>query len=222
MASAQHRSGGVIRDRTNLAWALGGLAVVALVTVAFNGVGVSSAFAIAVAAAYGLALSTVLLRRNTRHWRRLLARIEHETRRRLLSTEQATSFSTRFFLERLAQECHRSRRYGLDLSVIRLRCDAQEVARLGSGDDAGVAVVTAAAERLCSEDVVGRLSVLEFAFFLPHTDRAGAEVVLERLGALEALIESLGLAVFGDDAADVNGLLRAAGARGWNQRALVR
>jgi GGDEF domain-containing protein len=117
--------------------------------------------------------------------------------------------------------------------VIRLRCDAYALAQLGAADDAGAAVITATAAYLRSEDVVGRLSENEYAFFLPHTNRAGAEVVIGRLDALGALVESLGLAVFGEDGTEPNDLLRVAGAdaerrlkhaereRGWNQRSLV-
>jgi GGDEF domain-containing protein len=229
----QQRSSHVTRDYTNVAWGLGGLGVVALVAVAFYGAGVSSVFAIAVAAVYAFSLSAALLRRNTRHWRRLLSRIEVETRRRLDTSAQVSTFSAAFFLERLEQECRRTKRYGLALSVIRLRCDAHAVAKLGAPDDAAAAVIHAAAAYLRSEDVVGRLSDLEYAFFLPHTPRAGAEVVLDRLKGLEDLVESLGLAVFSDDAWEPNSLLRAAGLdaerrlklaetqRGWNQRAIV-
>jgi GGDEF domain-containing protein len=220
-------------DRTGAAWALGGLLLVALAIVAFNGTGPGSAFATAVAAAYGFALSAALLRRNTQRWRRTTARIEEETRRRLASSEQVSSFSPRVFLDRLAQECRRSHRYGLELAVIRMRCDQLHVAHLGRSDTAGVAVVTAAAEHLRSEDVVGRLSETEFAFFLPHTNRAGAEVVLERLEGLGALAESMGIAVLGEDAGDANGLLLAAERdaerrfqlaetkRKWNQKTIV-
>ena len=207
--------------------------MVVLATVAFYGAGVSAGFATGVAAAYAFALSIALVRRNTRHWLRLLARIEADTRRRLASTEQESSFSARFFLERLGQECRRSARYGLPLSIIRLRCDSYAVAQLGAADDAGATVVTATAANLRAEDVVGRLSEIEYAFFLPHTNRAGAEVVIARLDALGALVESLGLAVFGEDGTEPNDLLRSAGAdaerrlkhaereRGWNQRTLV-
>jgi hypothetical protein len=88
MATAsQQRSTGVLRDRIGVAWALGGLCVVVLATVAFYGAGVSAGFATGVAAAYAVALSAALLKRNTRHWRLLLARVEAETRRRLASTE---------------------------------------------------------------------------------------------------------------------------------------
>ena len=234
MATAsQQRSTGVLRDRIGVAWAVGGLCVVILATVAFYGAGVSAGFATGVAAAYAVALSAALLKRNTRHWRLLLARVEAETRRRLASTEQASAFSARFFLERLGQECRRSGRYGLELSVLRLRCDAYAVAQLGAGDDAGAAVITATAAYLRSEDVVGRLSENEYAFFLPHTNRTGADVVIGRLDALGALVESLGLAVYGEDGTEPNDLLRVAGAdaerrlkhaereRGWNQRSLV-
>src|SRR5688572_15747649 len=126
----QQRSSSVLRDRIGVAWTIGGLGVVTLAAVAFYGSGVSAGFAIGVAAVYAISLSAALVRRNTRHWRHLLARIEAETRRRLASTEQASTFSARFFLERLGQECRRSSRYKLDLSVIRLRCDAGAVGKL--------------------------------------------------------------------------------------------
>ena len=233
MAAASQRSTGILRDRTMVAWALGGLVVVTLLTVSFQGFGPRSAYSVAVAAAYAFALAVALLRRSNRHWRRLLARIEEETRRRLSTAAQSSTISPQFFLERLGQECRRSSRYGLEMSVIRLRCDAHTVAHLGDEDHHGAAVLHAAAALLRSEDVFGRLSELEFAFFLPHTNRSGAEIVLNRLGALGELVESLGLAVFGDDAAEPHDLLRAAGAdgqrrmkltetqRSWNQRAVV-
>jgi GGDEF domain-containing protein len=231
--NSRQRSSGVWHDHIGVAWAMGGLGVVTLATVAFYGAGVNAGFATGVAAIYAVALSAALVKRNTRHWRLLLARVEAETRQRLASTEQASGFSARFFLDRLGQECRRSGRYGLDLSVIRLRCDASEVARLGAAEDASAAVLTATAAHLRSEDVVGRLNDLEYAFFLPHTKRTGAEIVLERLDALGPLVESIGLAVFGEDGVEPNDLLRAAGAdaerrlmhaereRGWNQRTLV-
>ena len=233
VATSKQRSTGVLGDHIGIAWAIGGLGVVMLATVAFYGAGIGAGFATVVAAAYAVALSAALVKRNTRHWRLLLARVEAETRRRLASTEEASGISARFFLERLGQECRRSGRYGLDLSVIRLRCDAAEVAKLGVAEDASAAVLTATAAHLRSEDVVGRLNDLEYAFFLPHTKGAGAELVLERLDALGPLVESVGLAVFGEDGTEPNDLLRAAGAdaerrlrhaereRGWNQRTLV-
>jgi GGDEF domain-containing protein len=234
MATASdHRSLPSARDRTGVALASAGLGVVILVTVAFYGTGASALVAIGVAAGYAFGLSAALLQRNTRHWRRLLARIEAETRRRLASTEQASSFSARVFLERLGQECRRSGRYGLELTVLRLRCDPDAVAKLGAPDDAAAAIVTATAARLRSEDVVGRLSELEYAFFLPHTNRAGAEIVVGRFDTLGELVASVGMAEFGDDGMEPNDLLRAAGAdaerrlrhaereRGWNQRTLV-
>src|SRR3954471_14914352 len=207
MATASdHRSLPSARDRTGVALASAGLGIVILVTVAFYGTGASALVAIGVAAGYAFGLSAALVQRNTRHWRRLLARIEAETRRRLASTEQTSSFSARIFLERLDQECRRSSRYGPDLSVLRLRCAPDVVAKLGAPDDAAAAIVTASAARLRSEDVAGRLSELEYAFFLPHTNRAGAEIVIGRFDTLGDLVASVGSAEFGDDGTEPNDL----------------
>src|SRR5437868_3238142 len=102
MATASdHRSLPSARDRTGVALASAGLGVVILVTVAFYGTGASALMAIGVAAGYAFGLSAALVRRNTKHWRHLLARLEAETRRRLATIEENSTFSAQFFLERL-------------------------------------------------------------------------------------------------------------------------
>ena len=231
--ASNYRSYQFLRDRIGVALAAGGLGLVTLVAFLAFGAGGSALIAIGIAAAFGFGLAAALVRRNTRYWHRLLARIDAETRRRLANSEQSSSFSTRVFLERLGQECGRSSRYSLEMTVLRVRCDAVAVAHLGASTDAAAAIVTMTAACLRSEDVVGRLGELEYAYFLPHTGRAGAEVVLERIDGLGPLIESIGMAVFREDGIEPNNLLRAAGAdgerrlrqaetmRGWNQRMLV-
>jgi GGDEF domain-containing protein len=234
MASAsRYRPYQILRDRIGIALAFGGLGLVTVVSLVLFGAGAHALIAIGIAGVFGVALASALVQRNTRHWHRMLARIEAETRRRLASTEQSSSFSARVFMERLAQECRRSNRYGLELTVLRVRCDAVAVAHLGASDEAAVAIVTSTAACLRSEDVVGRLSDLEYAYFLPHTGRQGAEVVLERIDGLGALVDCIGLAVFREDGIDADELLRQAGIdgerrlrhaetmRGWNQRMLV-
>jgi len=222
-----------VNDRIGFALAAGGLGLVTLVALAVYGAALHAVVAVALAAAFAFALSTALVSRSTRHWRRLLTRAEAETKRRIASSEQASLFSSRVFLDRLSQECGRSTRYGLDLTVLYLRCDAVAVAHYGASDDAAVKIVTTTATCLRSEDVVGRLGELEYGFFLPHTQRPGAEVVLERIRGLGPLVETVGLGVFREDGLERQDRLQAARAdaerrqrqaevaRGWNQRTLV-
>lgn len=222
-----------MNDRIGFALAAAGLALVTLVSLAVYGAAFNAVFAIALAGAFAFALSAALVSRSTRHWRRLLIRLEAETKRRITSSEQSSLFSSRVFLDRLSQECGRSTRYGLELTVLYLRCDAVVLAHYGASDDAAVKIVTTTSTCLRSEDVVGRLGELEYGFFLPHTQRPGAEVVLERIRSLGPLVETIGLAVFREDGLEPQDLLQAARAdaerrqreaevaRGWNQRTLV-
>jgi GGDEF domain-containing protein len=233
MATSRQHHLRIPRDHIGVALAAGGLGVVILITVTFYGAGTGALVAIGVAAGYAFGLSAALVKRNTGHWRNVLERIQSEMRSRLANVEENSMFSPRFFLDRLAQECRRSGRYKLDLAVMRLRCHPDAVAKLGEYHHAATEIFTATATRLRTEDVAGRLSEHEYAFFLPHTNRAGAEIVLGRFDSLDGLVASVGIAVFGDDGTEPNDLLRAAGAdaerrlrhaereRGWNQRSLV-
>src|SRR5688572_23369351 len=81
-----------------------------------------------------------------------------------------------YFDLRFREECDRSLRHNLPMSVICLR--------LRSTDDAAAVtstLVSSAHGLLRSTDMASQLNDKDFVFCLPHTDDGGAAIVMERL-----------------------------------------
>jgi GGDEF domain-containing protein len=147
--------------------------------------------------------------------RRALAALEARIVERLTSYDPAGSlFSAEFLRTRLEQECRRSNRYGLSLAVIAVRVlTSRGAGELQTWARISHFMVSTAARALRSEDFAGYIGGLTYAFVLPHTDRAGAEVVLKRLGEQTAAFRpgiGLGLAIYREDGGDTAELLTAA------------
>jgi diguanylate cyclase (GGDEF)-like protein len=132
-------------------------------------------------------------------------------------------FNRRAFDARLDAETARAVRYGHPLSLV--LCDLNGFKRLN--DDHGHAAGDAALERVGATlqatvrtvDSAFRIGGDEFALLLPQTDRAEAQVLIERIcEALELDLgtsrvnATFGLAMHPDDATDPHRLMRAADA----------
>jgi GGDEF domain-containing protein len=166
------------------------------------------------------------------HYRQALAELESRLALRLGVQDSAgTLFSSQFFRTRLEQECKRSIRYKLSMAL--LIVDFKAIAGL-TGEEMRIkiskAMVLAAARIVRSEDVVGYVGDLRYAFLLPHTDAAGAEVVVKRINdALREFSPKVGVATLPSDgttgadliagaAADVqHRATRLARSRLWNE-----
>jgi hypothetical protein len=148
-------------------------------------------------------------------FQRALARLEARVLERLAAAdEEGSLFSASFFRTRLEQESRRASRYGLPLSVVVVRFLKP---RGGDTDDGWArttnVLVATAAQVIRSEDVAGYLGRMRYGLILPHTDRAGAEVVLQRLAGHLAPLQpgvGLGVAVYRDDGVAAEELIAAA------------
>lgn len=113
--------------------------------------------------------------------------------RRLASTDPLTgAFNRRHILELAEREFRRARRYGFPVTVAMLDIDNFKHVndRFGHAiGDAALKALTDCCHRTAREqDVMGRLGGEEFLIVLPHTDAAGAAILLERIrGFVEAI-----------------------------------
>lgn len=110
---------------------------------------------------------------------------EHELQR-LASVDPLTGVSNRrVFMERLAFELARVRRYGEAAALLMLDLDHFKLVNDRHGHAAGDAVLRSFTERATAElrqtDTLGRLGGEEFAILLPATDEAGACELAERI-----------------------------------------
>jgi GGDEF domain-containing protein len=165
--------------------------------------------------AWGLLISGITYALAGLSFQRALARLEARVLERLAAAdEEGSLFSASFFRTRLEQECRRASRYGLPLSVVMIRF----LKPRGGDSDEGWArttnfLVSTAAQVIRSEDVAGYLGRMRYGLVLPHTDRAGAEVVLRRLAGQLAPLQpgvGLGIAVYRDNGVGADELLAAA------------
>ncbi len=106
--------------------------------------------------------------------------------RYLATTDELTGlYNRRHFMEILDTEIERAKRYGQSLALISLDIDHFKTIN----DTHGHAVGDAALEHLAAQllackrqpDSLGRLGGEEFALIAPHTDRAGATELAERI-----------------------------------------
>jgi RNA polymerase sigma-B factor len=121
--------------------------------------------------------------------------------------------SEEHFLERLAQELERARRYPQQFAVVLLESDRAELA-----DDEQVALARLLRSSVRSIDLVAGLRACQFGLLLPHTGREAA-VLAERLVKTTASrltaedgphTVSVGFGVFPTDGRSLEGLLSAA------------
>ncbi|MEW5774851.1 MAG: diguanylate cyclase [Thermodesulfobacteriota bacterium] len=110
----------------------------------------------------------------------------------LATTDSLTGCrNRRSFMQRVEEECVRSRRYGHPLSFLMLDIDHFKAINDAHGHDAGdevlKALVSLCRGALRTSDEVGRLGGEEFGALLVNTDLSAAEATAERLrGAFEA------------------------------------
>jgi len=169
----------------------------------------------------------------------LLRKIEEQRAEltRLATLDELTGLhNRRFFLKRLREEVERATRYQARLSLLLLDVDHFKRVNDTYGHLVGDAVLASLAGTLRATfrrtDVAARYGGEEFCALLPETDRAGAEQVAERLrqvfaarpvdlqdGGKLSVTCSVGVAEFGVDAADAQGLLKVADARLYRAKA---
>jgi ABC-type multidrug transport system fused ATPase/permease subunit len=150
-------------------------------------------------ALYGLTAAAISSYSRSRQEHRM-ERIEDAVQRRLQEFDPANSgLSLRSFHARLDDEVRRSVRYGIDLSVVVLRLGNESVS-LSHLQETTAAVVAFAAHALRMNDMAAYLGAYDYAFALPHTDRASAEVVMSRLATTFAPYSPvMGLSVLEED-----------------------
>ena len=104
---------------------------------------------------------------------------------RLASHDHLTGlYNQRTFAERLADEVRRARRYGRPLSLVVFDLDHFKLVNDTYGHDVGNSTLAAFADRLLhlrrGGEVIARIGGEEFAWILPDTDGAHAQLAAER------------------------------------------
>jgi hypothetical protein len=163
---------------------------------------------IILASTTGLGLSTVYLFstiRNLDHQRRLVVRSAEKIASRLREFAAGDwTLSADYFQARLEQEIGRAKRYDMPLSVMFMQVSL-------AGLSEGPAVVAAGSALLRNEDIFAPMGRGEYAFFLPQTEEAGAQVVMTRLtDALEDYLSIFGIACLSPERMNAKLLLDAA------------
>lgn len=105
---------------------------------------------------------------------------------RLATTDELTGLANRrAFLQRLASEVERARRYQRGLAVVMIDLDGLKQINdqygHAAGDDALRSIATALGDSSRDSDLAARLGGDEFALILPEGDTARAEALIERL-----------------------------------------
>ena len=112
-----------------------------------------------------------------------------------------------YFEERVANELYRSRRYKIETSIILVRIPA--ISRR-----AARSLYTYVSTQLRNIDTAGMLGTGDYVVCLPHTPFDGAQIVASRLKSfLEEYDPLVGIASFGEDGGDLEGMIAAAEAR---------
>jgi hypothetical protein len=111
-----------------------------------------------------------------------------------------------YFEERVGQELYRSKRYKTETTVILVRIPA--VSRR-----AARALFTFVSTQLRTIDTAGLMGTGDYGICLPHTPRSGGEIVAQRIRTfLEEYAPLVGVATYGEDADDFEGLFDVAAA----------
>ncbi|MGC2854672.1 GGDEF domain-containing protein [Novispirillum sp. DQ9] len=118
-------------------------------------------------------------------------RLEQDLRHLAAHDPLTGAFNRRAFVDAALREQARASRHGHPLSVLLLDLDrfkaVNDTHGHGAGDGVLVHFVQLMNQMLRASDVLGRTGGEEFAVLLPHTDRANALAIAERLrGAVEA------------------------------------
>ena len=109
-----------------------------------------------------------------------------------------------YFEERVAQELYRSRRYKTLTTVLLVRIPA--VSRR-----AARSLYTFVSTQLRAIDTAGLMGTGDYGICLPHTDKAGGEVVASRIRTfMDEYHPMVGVASYGDDGAEFRELFDAA------------
>jgi GGDEF domain-containing protein len=164
-------------------------------------------------ALYGAGVAMFVASDYKRRMARALTRVRRQVQARMPKFDPNASFSGDYFLQRLQQECDRSMRYKLPLTLLVLRFKLQGGAAGTEQLSTSVAVdvLTHVSAALRKEDVLGRLDGLDYGVYLPHTGREGAAVVAQRLlDAMEQYAPKAGAGVLGEDGTTSQMLLMAA------------
>jgi diguanylate cyclase (GGDEF)-like protein/PAS domain S-box-containing protein len=155
------------------------------------------------------------------------AHLRAETELRAITDDLTGLYNRAYFLQRLAEEIERAKRYKHGLAVMIADIDNFKSYNDVHGQAAGDEVLRLAGDSIRSQmrrsDIACRYSGDEFAAILIHADSARAQVALERIGKslakrLKELNDptaadlglSAGLACYPDDAATVDELVRLA------------
>jgi diguanylate cyclase (GGDEF)-like protein len=153
-------------------------------------------------------------------WQAMIHQKQRAELARLSRADHLTGcLNRRGFEERLESELRRAAYEGSPVGLVQLDLDdfkaVNDERGHAAGDELLCWVVRAAAGVLRPADALGRLGGDEFAAVLPGADQAEAERVAGRLGAAlaERIGTSAGSASFPLDAEDLEGLLRVADAR---------
>ena len=142
------------------------------------------------------------------------------------ATDSLTGLNNRrMFEEYLDQEIDRSTRYGFPFALLVFDLhkfkNVNDTCGHGTGDEVLRSVARASLETIRGSDIPCRIGGDEFAILLPQADRAGSEVLAERIARkFEKYARSIapdtavgidyGIAIFPWDGHDVAGLLAAA------------
>jgi len=203
------------RNRVNFLFYLAGaLTLLALFEEQALELGVTAIVALAVLEAlYGAGIALFVTTDYRRRMARTLSRMRRQLAQRLANFDPNASFSPQYFMQRLQQECDRSRRYELPLTLLVLRFHPKSGAAGTQRMAASIAadVFTHVAMAMRREDVMGQLAELDYGIYLPHTAREGAAIVTQRLvDALQEYMPTVGVAVYGEDGFSGSVLLMAA------------
>src|SRR5581483_4091593 len=187
-------------------FAAGSLLLLALYQYRFLDVPPVDLLALAVIEAmFGTGLALIVATEYRRGMQRALRRVHREVEARLNRPEPGSSLRPEYFTQRLQQECDRSRRYDLSLTllVLRFRMEGGAAGSERLAASIGADVLTHVAASLRREDVLGRLEGMDYGVYLPHTSGEAALVVAHRLqNAMQEYEPKIGVAVYGEDGAN--------------------
>jgi diguanylate cyclase (GGDEF)-like protein len=156
-----------------------------------------------------------------------IARLRKEMKRQAVRDDLTSLGNRRFLMERLEVEAARSIRYDQPLTLVLLDVDRMTHINDTHGRDKGDEVIQQVAavvqDQIRQTDIAGRYAGEEFMVLCPHTDRASAQFLAERLRRRVAELSfngeeeefgatvSVGLVtVTGQNEFDVEAILRAA------------